>query len=41
MKVKDLKKILAQYPDDAPIFIYNEVGECDGLLDKVTYDGVS
>ena len=29
MKVKDLKKILAQYPDDAPVFIYNEVGECD------------
>ena len=38
MKVRDLKKILAQYPDDAPIFIYSELGECDGLLDKVSYD---
>jgi hypothetical protein len=38
MKVKELRALLANYPDDAPIFIYNELGECDGLLDRVTYD---
>ena len=38
MTVKELRAILTNYSDDAPIFIYNEVGECDGLLDKVTYD---
>ena len=38
MTVKELRAILTNYPDDATIFIYNELGECDGLLDRVTYD---
>ena len=41
MKVRDLKKILAQYPDDTEIFIYNEFDECDGLLDRISYDSAN
>ena len=38
MTVKELKEILDTYPDDAFVFGYHEQDECDGLIDKITYD---
>lgn len=35
MKVKELREILTNYSDEMDIFLYNDMGECDGLLDKV------
>lgn len=37
--VKDLILALQKFPMDAPVFIYNELGECDGMVDKVSYEG--
>lgn len=36
--VKDLILALQKYPMDTPVFIYNEMGECDGMVDKVSCD---
>lgn len=36
--VKDLILALQKFPMDTPVFIYNEVGECDGMVDKITFD---
>ena len=36
--VKDLILALQKFPMNAPVFIYNEVGECDGMVDKITFD---
>ena len=38
MTVKELRASLANYPEDAVVFLYSEVGECDGFIDKVTID---
>ena len=37
--VKDLILALQKFPMDAPVFIYDEIGECDGMVDQVTYEG--
>lgn len=37
--VKDLILALQKFPMDAPVFIYDELGECDGMVDQVTYEG--
>jgi hypothetical protein len=36
--VKDLILALQKFPMNAPVFIYSVVGECDGMVDKVTCD---
>lgn len=36
--VKDLILALQKFPMNAPVFIYSGVGECDGMVDKVSYD---
>lgn len=38
MTVKELRASLANYPEDAVVFLYSELGECDGFIDKVTID---
>ena len=38
MTVKELRATLANYPEDAQVFLYSELGECDGFIDKVTID---
>ena len=38
MTVKELKKSLENYPEDAVVFLYSEIGECDGFIDKITID---
>ena len=38
MTVKELRKALEAYPEDAQVFMYNELGECDGFIDKITID---
>ena len=38
MTVKELRAILANYPEEAQVFLYSELGECDGFIDKVTID---
>lgn len=38
MTVKELRASLANYPEDIEVFLYNEVGECDGRLSKITVD---
>lgn len=37
--VKDLILALQKFPMDTPVFIYSENGECDGMVDKVSYEG--
>jgi hypothetical protein len=37
--VKDLILALQKFPMDAPVFIYSALGECDGAVDKVSYEG--
>ena len=36
--VKDLILALQKFPMDTPVFIYSEEGECDGIVDKITFD---
>lgn len=36
--VKDLILALQKFPMDTPVFIYNEARECDGMVDKLTFD---
>ena len=38
MTVKELRATLANYPEDAQVFLYSELGEYDGLIDKITID---
>ena len=38
MTVKELRTTLANYPEDTQVFLYSELGEYDGLIDKVTID---
>ena len=38
MTVKELRKALEAYNEDAVVFLYSEVGECDGFIDKITID---
>ena len=38
MTVKELRASLANYPEDAQVFLYSELGECDGFIDKITID---
>lgn len=36
MTVKELRKALEAYPEDVQVFLYSELGECDGFIDKIT-----
>lgn len=36
--VKDLILALQKFPMNAPVFIYSEASECDGMVNKVTCD---
>lgn len=38
MIVKELRATLTNYPEDVQVFLYSELGEYDGLIDKVTID---
>ena len=38
MTVKELRASLANYPEEAEVFLYNEVDESDGRLTKLTID---
>lgn len=38
MTVKELRAALGAYPEDAQVFLYNELDECDGLLDQISVD---
>ena len=38
MTIKELRKALEAYPEDAVVFMYNELNECDGFIDKITID---
>lgn len=38
MTVKELRKALESYNEDAVVFLYSELGECDGFIDKITID---
>ena len=38
MTVKELRKALEAYNEDAVIFLYDELNECDGFIDKITID---
>lgn len=38
MTVKELRAKLANCPEDAQVFLYSELGECDGFIDRVTVD---
>ena len=38
MTVKELRAALANYPEDTQVFMYNELDECDGFIDKITID---
>lgn len=38
MTVRELRKALEAYPEDAQVFLYSELDECDGLIDKITVD---
>lgn len=38
MTVKELRASLANYPEDAQVFLYDELNECDGFIDKITID---
>ena len=38
MTVKELRKVLEAYNEDAQVFIYNELNECDGFIDRITID---
>ena len=38
MTVKELKKSLENYPEDAIVFLYDELNECDGFIGKITID---
>ena len=35
MTVKELRKALEAYNEDAVIFLYDELNECDGFIDKI------
>ena len=35
MTAKELKKVLDLYPEDTEVFLYHELDECDGRLDKI------
>lgn len=38
MTVKELRVALANYPEDSQVFLYSELGEYDGFIDKITVD---
>jgi len=38
MTVKELRKALEAYPENAQVFMYHELDECDGFIDKITID---
>lgn len=39
MKVRELIEVLMELPEDAVVFIYNELDEGDGNIDQVELEG--